>query len=339
MTEEFTHKEVQSTAPAAYGYSFAAGSTEDGGGHPLFREGMTEVAILLELTLDQQFPDARPTDALRQKHNPKAILIAPDAANAQQGISQVLSLTVARIGPLMIVAGPAEFATMSGRRIRDTVRSVMGDDLRDVVVAGYSNGYAGYVTTKEEYDTQQYEGGHTLFGPWTLAAYQQEYARLAQALRDDQRVDSPVVSPVDLRGKVKSTALGTDAEVSPKSGKFGDQITPPAASYNRGDTALAIFWTTNPQNSYPSGVRLLSVQHQRLGKWVTVANDSDWSTKCLFSPGSNVSKPYQVETTWTIPAHAAFGTYRLLHVGQVNKSNGGVHGIFEGMSDSFEVTE
>jgi neutral ceramidase len=280
--------------------------------------------------------------SIREAHlsaKPGNILIAPDAANAQQGISQVLSLTVARIGPLMIVAGPAEFTTMSGRRIRDTVRSVMGDDLRDVVVAGYSNGYAGYVTTKEEYDTQQYEGSHTLFGPWTLAAYQQEYARLAQALRDDQRVDSPVVSPVDLRGKVKSTALGTDAEVSPKSGKFGDQITPPAASYNRGDTALAIFWTTNPQNSYPSGVRLLSVQHQRLGKWVTVANDSDWSTKCLFSPGSNVSKPYQVETTWTIPAHAAFGTYRLLHVGQVNKSNGGVHGIFEGMSDSFEVTE
>ena len=41
VRDEFTHHGDQTTCAAAYGYSFAAGSTEDGGGQPLFREGMT----------------------------------------------------------------------------------------------------------------------------------------------------------------------------------------------------------------------------------------------------------------------------------------------------------
>ena len=42
VKDRFTGNGLQHTCPSAYGYSFAGGSTEDGGGHFLFREGMTE---------------------------------------------------------------------------------------------------------------------------------------------------------------------------------------------------------------------------------------------------------------------------------------------------------
>jgi len=36
------------------------------------------------------------------------------------------------------------------------------------VIAGLSNGYAHYLTTRYEYAAQQYEGASNIFGPWTL---------------------------------------------------------------------------------------------------------------------------------------------------------------------------
>ena len=88
-------------------------------------------------------------------------------------------MTVARLGQLVIVALPTEVTTMAGRRIRDSARAALGDWARYVVLAGYANGYAGYVTTPEEYMLQQYEGGHTLHGRWTLPAYQQVVSNLS----------------------------------------------------------------------------------------------------------------------------------------------------------------
>ena len=41
----------------------------------------------------------------------------------------------------------------------------------------------GYTTTREEYQEQCYEGGHTIFGQWQLAAFQTRFAELARELR------------------------------------------------------------------------------------------------------------------------------------------------------------
>ena len=53
----------------------------------------------------------------------------------------------------------------------------------EVIVAGLTNAYSGYVATREEYRKQHYEGASTHFGPWTLAALQQEFDKLAQAMK------------------------------------------------------------------------------------------------------------------------------------------------------------
>ncbi len=89
-----------------------------------------------------------------------------------------------------------------------------------MVVAGYANDFAGYVTTWHEYQTQQYEGGHTLFGPWTEAAYRQEFARLARALKTGETV-TPAVHPTDMRTVPhRNVSLDGPDEQAPKNAQL-----------------------------------------------------------------------------------------------------------------------
>ena len=56
---------------------------------------------------------------------------------------------------------------MAGLRLRRTLAAELGVPEDHVTVQGYSNAYGHYVTTPEEYSAQNYEGGATVFGPWT----------------------------------------------------------------------------------------------------------------------------------------------------------------------------
>ncbi len=336
---EFTGGSEQRTAPAAWGYAFAAGSTEDGGGHPLFREGMTEPVPLLEFTLDQQFPDARPDEQLRKLHAPKAILLAPGNNMPQAGVGRPVSLTVARLGPLVLAAGPAEFTTMAGRRIRDTLRRVCGpESVRDVVIAGYSNGYAGYVTTREEYETQQYEGGHTLFGPWTLAAYRQEFAALAASLNED-----PVETPVpdrftDLRGQVTSAPLAVGPDTPPAAGQFGDVLLPPQSAYRRGQTVTVSFRTVNPRNHYPHP-EFVRVERQEAAGWTTAAIDADWSVRVEFDCDDASPGACRMTVHWTPENDSPVGTCRIVHTGSWRSEADGPEQSFSGQTEPFRLDD
>lgn len=75
-----------------------------------------------------------------------------------------------------------------------------------VVIAGLSNSYSHYITTFEEYQEQRYEGASTLYGPHTLAAYEQTFDDLATKLAQNQPVPSGP-APFDMRGKTFSFVL------------------------------------------------------------------------------------------------------------------------------------
>ena len=65
---------------------------------------------------------------------------------------------------------------MAGRQLRYVVLDELrGTGVQHLAMATYANDYSQYVTAKEEYDLQHYEGASTLFGPYTLQAYQQEF--------------------------------------------------------------------------------------------------------------------------------------------------------------------
>lgn len=98
-------------------------------------------------------------------------------------IAQNLPLQIFIIGQLAIVGIPAEITSMAGNRLRQSVAQRLKERGVDtVILAPYANGYAGYITTYEEYQEQAYEGGHTLFGKWTLGAYQSHFDTLAEEL-------------------------------------------------------------------------------------------------------------------------------------------------------------
>lgn len=96
----------------------------------------------------------------------------------------VLPLSIVRIGQLSIVNIPGETTTMAGQRILSELSQILGGQ---VVLSPYSLAYCGYLTTPEEYDAQCYEGGHTVFGKWTLPAFQQNLATIAKEMSHSKK--------------------------------------------------------------------------------------------------------------------------------------------------------
>ena len=93
----------------------------------------------------------------------------------------IVDLQVLRIGNVDIVSMPGELTTMSGRRLRRSIEALLPDG-HEVIIAGLANNYINYVATPEEYDYQEYEGGATIFGRYTLDAIIQSQKALVTAL-------------------------------------------------------------------------------------------------------------------------------------------------------------
>ncbi len=121
-------------------------------------------------------------------------------------IPHVLPLQILVLGDIAFVAIPAEPTTIAAKRIQKVVEGVFeSKGVKQVVVAPYANAYCGYITTNEEYQVQAYEGGHTVYGQWTCAAFQTKFKQLAlemvkkaekRELNDEER--PPEFSKVEL---------------------------------------------------------------------------------------------------------------------------------------------
>lgn len=98
-------------------------------------------------------------------------------------VEHIMPVQLLRLGPVVIAGMSGEATTVAGRRVRRQVLAALAAlGIERVIVAPYANSYSGYCVTPEEYQQQNYEGGHTLFGPYTLGAYQALFARAAAAL-------------------------------------------------------------------------------------------------------------------------------------------------------------
>lgn len=327
VRDEFTHAGEQYTGPAAYGYSFGAGSTEDGGGLPIFREGMTKREPMIDTIAKNLVPLPAPTDELRRIHSPKPILL-PVGLSEPPALPNVLPVSVARIGQLAIVVGPAEFTTMSGRRFRDAVIKAL-PGVKYVAVAGYANDYVGYVATREEYEVQNYEGAATLFGPWTQAAYQQEFARLAADIAAG-RPSETHEKPTEMRGKVRPTPLEAKADNPPDSGKYGDVVEDAKPEYRAGDHATASFRSGNPQNGYRPERQYAAIEQKSGDAWKPVAVDGDWEVKLRWKNGVATIE-------WAIPQDAKAGDYRIVHHGVWKEEGADKLRTFDATSRVFNV--
>jgi neutral ceramidase len=75
------------------------------------------------------------------------------------------AISLLQIGPARFATVPAELTTMTGQRIRQVLEQRLGTP--SIAVVGLTNHYLQYVTTKEEYEFQNYEGASNLYGPHT----------------------------------------------------------------------------------------------------------------------------------------------------------------------------
>lgn len=334
VEDAFTGAGTQTTCPSAYGYSFAGGSTEDGGGHFLFEEGMTESRFYLDFLIGFLTGALKPTQAVIDCQGPKPILFETGTGEPPLQ-SQIRSIGIARIGQLVIVTVPAEVTTMAARRLKETVRAELGDWVSHVVTAGYVNGYAGYVTTPEEYRVQQYEGGHTLHGEWTLPAYRQTVALLARALESGVIVTDGIVYD-DWRGKAPETALH-DGSVDglPDGVVFGEALPLVQSKFAPGDIAVAEFRSANPTAKHGALSNFLQIEKEQDGAWAAVASDGDWETMIRWRVGEQEDQLI-AQVTWKTPKDLAAGIYRIRHFGQATIGADERQG-FEGTSEPFEI--
>lgn len=214
------HPEAWTSEPC-HGVAFFAGAPVDGRGMPgVLAKGAALIARQVKAQrlkqLDQYDPEERRyLERLYAAQGPKDILMEsgrkrvlgqpfdkiplPDFADPLVGelkrqvragaikqsemIPTVLPLQIVTLGDLAIVCCPGEFTTVAGRRVRDTVAASLAQrGITQVLICTYCNDYMGYVTTWEEYQEQAYEGGHTVYGQWTLAAFQTRFTALAEQL-------------------------------------------------------------------------------------------------------------------------------------------------------------
>lgn len=97
--------------------------------------------------------------------------------------AKILPLQIVTLGDIALAAFPFEITTIAAKRLRKSLEETLkARGIRQVILVPYANGYSGYITTYEEYQVQMYEGGHTVFGEWTLAALQTKFDQLAKAM-------------------------------------------------------------------------------------------------------------------------------------------------------------
>lgn len=93
---------------------------------------------------------------------------------------KILPIQLFIIGDLALAGFPFEITTIAGKRLRAQLEEILSNrGVKRVILSPYANGYSGYITTNEEYQAQIYEGGHTVFGEWSLAALQTKFELLA----------------------------------------------------------------------------------------------------------------------------------------------------------------
>ena len=107
----------------------------------------------------------KPSEELRKCQDPKPIFLhfPKELTKPFQWYPVRIPIQIFRVGCLFILAVPAEFTTMAGRRLRNKTEEVLTANLPKgqcdkvyTTISGLANGYVGYVTTREEYREQRF---------------------------------------------------------------------------------------------------------------------------------------------------------------------------------------
>jgi len=326
------------TCPPAMGFSFAAGTT-DGPGAFNFKQGDVSGNPFWNVV---RSVIKHPSRAQQACHSPKPILLnTGEMTFPYEWAPNVVDFQVFRIGQLAILGVPGEFTTMAGRRARESVAATLlaGGFPEDtsVVLAGFANSYADYMTTFEEYQVQRYEGASTIYGPNTLEGMIQVLNQLAEAITQGTPVEKGTAPP-NLLDKQIQMNFPVIYDGKPLSQSWGGVVTQPGANYNQGETAKAVFQSGHPRNSNPLHHNYMSVQQlQKDYTWKVIFKDSNWETKFNWQRTNSFLGYSEAHLTWNIPDKQTAGTYRFMHSGHYKQAITGSIYPYKGYSAIFNV--
>lgn len=325
VTVKLDNGEEVHTCATAMGDSFAAG-TIDGPGAFNFKQGDNGTGYLFwNLIRDVLDVFKAPSKQQVACQYPKPILLnTADMTYPYPWQPSIAPIQILRIGQLFILAVPGEFTTMSGRRLRNSVKKTLQEngvsgDI-DVVIAGLSNTYTDYIATPEEYSVQRYEGASTIYGPYTLPAYIQEFNKLAVSIAKGVPVDKGPSPPNYLNKQMSliRSVLSLPDDHPPFEKHFGDVEKDVNPSYTRGNSTVTVsFWASNPRNNLMTGKTFLTVEHKTNdSNWQVLHTDASWETRFRWKKHTSLDRHESLATIeWDIPSDAPQGTYRIQHFG------------------------
>jgi neutral ceramidase len=324
------------TCPSMTGQNFAAG-TEDGRGLPFFDEGSFKANPLFQFVSGVLH---KAPEWLKHCHTSAKIpLLVGGLMKPVPWTPEILPVQVVKIGQFGFGTVALEVSTMAGRRIRETLRTALNGSVTEVEVVSITNGYAQYLTTKEEYSTQNYEGASTLFGPNQLEAVQQELTRVAASVVNPCKALELGELPRQFdRSKLVNFQTGVVVDTAPIGKKFGYVREDAKSNYPVGSVVSVIFAGGHPKNKLQEVTSFCDVEKQVNGKFETILTDSHWDlryrwTRKGVSESSNTCEWYVREGNPTSVA----GRYRLRHRG-FHKTLTGKISPYEGTSAIFEIS-
>lgn len=237
---------------------------------------------------------------------PKRVLFYPvqSLAVGKRAFPEAAPLAVVRItidadgGPrsLLIGAVPVEPTTLAGKQMKDAMlkgADFVGLGVDDVALMGLANGYVDYVTTREEYSAQPYQGGSNIYGAETATVLSTRLRTLTESLNAP---DGPIVhvGPV-------SPSPGARETVFPfPLGPHPPRPTGIAVTCERNARAdpVVVSWTDlDPGALLPSDGQMLSLTQRRGGRIVARAFDNH--AKVVVRAKERRERGHLWEARWT----------------------------------------
>ena len=235
-------------------------------------------------------------------------------------------LQILRMGKLAIVGVPFELTFEQANRTRAVLeRTLAKAGVTKVLFATHANAYSQYLTTREEYAAQHYEGATCLFGPWSGAALTQELDALAQGIVTGQRADKgAALRQTEPAGLLyTATALADPAADTAQYGTLTADVQ--KQDYAPGEWVTASFSAAEPRHvtmltlandPLVQDYSYLLVQRLEGDSWVTVRTDSDPYTTFRCVKDSLLSAGQTATVGWLLKDPALrSGTYRLVYQG------------------------
>lgn len=147
------------TCPAALGYSFGGGTSDEPGHFDLSQHSsnMTSSWPLWRVVRWLLKP---PSQDQIDCQSPKPIILdVGEVGRPYEWTPNIVDIQTFRVGQLFIIVSPGEATTMAGRRWKEAVatksKTMLKDDLAGqepvVVIGAPSNSYTHYITTEQEY--------------------------------------------------------------------------------------------------------------------------------------------------------------------------------------------